>query len=239
MSTATAAAVLAGSIVDVLGGRARSVILHGSLAAGGFRPGRSDIDLLAVVDGALPDAQIDALVRRVHRADAGDAAAIDLHVITTGVAGRPVRTPPLELYVGRHTGLEAERRVPAAPDLPAELSMARSLGRALRGAAPHEVLAPVPARWIVDRGRHWLTTWQSLTGDTAHAAFMVLTACRIWHFAAENEHCPKIRAGEWALGRDPSLTAVRQAIQRYEGGSTPVDEAGIAAVLDRVLRETG
>jgi hypothetical protein len=101
------------------------------------------------------------------------------------------------------------------------------------------VLAPVPAQWIVDRGRHWLTVWQSLTDDTESAAFMVLTACRIWHFAVENDHCAKLRAADWALRRDPSLIAVRQAIRQYEGGGHPVDEAGIAAVLDRVLRETG
>jgi predicted nucleotidyltransferase len=234
VSAGTAAAEFAGSVAGILGDRARSVILHGSLAAGGFRPGRSDIDILAVADGTMPDSQIDALVRLVGQADAD--IDIDFHVITAGVAGRPTRTPPLELYAGHH---EVERRVPAAPDLLAELSAARAHGRALRGAAPREVLAPVPAQWIVDRGRHWLTVWQSLTDDTESAAFMVLTACRIWHFAVEHEHCAKLRAAEWALGRDPSLVAVGQAIRQYEGGGNPIDEAGIAAVLDRVLGETG
>lgn len=237
MAADFAAAALAGSVAGLLGARVRSVILHGSLAAGGFRPARSDIDLLAVVDGGLPDAQIEALAALVARADTGDAAGLDLHVVTTGVAARPTRTPSLELYAGRHSGLEVERRVPD-PDLLAELSAARANGRALHGAAPPAVLAPVPAQWIIDRGRHWLTIWRSLTDDTEHAAFMVLTACRIWRFAVEHDHCAKTRAAEWALERAPSLTAIRQAIRQYEHGDTPIDEAGIAAVLDTVLRET-
>jgi predicted nucleotidyltransferase len=236
----TAARRLAGSLA---GAGARSVILHGSLAAGGFRPGRSDIDLLAVVDAGLTDAQADALELEVRRADVGDAAGIDLDVVTAAVAGAPTRAPALELHIGRYDGssvpFEAERRVAAAPDLPAELSMARADGRALLGAEPQAVLAPVPAGWIVQRGRHWLATWRSLTGDAEHAAFMVLTACRIWHFAAEHTHGGKAEAARWALDRDPSLTVVRQALRRYEHDpAAPVDPRGIAVLLDRVLDAT-
>jgi hypothetical protein len=114
--------------------------------------------------------------------------------------------------------------------------MARADGRALQGAAPHEVIAPVPVDWIVDRGRHWLLNWRSLTGDAENAAFMVLTACRIWRFALESVHCSKAQAAQWALDRDPSLTAVRQAIRQYKRASADmIDEQGIVDLLDTVL----
>jgi hypothetical protein len=91
----------------------------------------------------------------------------------------------------------------------------------------------------VDRGRQWLRTWLGLTEDDEDAAFMVLTACRIWHLAAEGSHLPKVAAGGWALGRRPSLIAVRQAIRRIEQDDpTPFDPARVAAVLQTVLRET-
>lgn len=236
----TAAERLAG----VLGDTVRSVILHGSLAAGGFRPGRSDIDLLVVVGRSLTDAQAGALEQLVRQADLGDAAGFDLHVVTAEVAASPTPAPALELQVGRYDGssaeFEVERRVDAAPDLLAELSMAREQGRALAGAEPHEVIAPVPAAWIVERGRHWLRTWQSLTHDTENAAFMVLTACRIWRYAVEQAHSSKEQAALWALGRDPSLAVVRQAMRQYlEGRAVPVDEQGLAALLELVLRESG
>jgi hypothetical protein len=237
-----AAERLTGLCADVIGATARSVILHGSLSAGGFRPGRSDIDLLAVVDGGLAEAQTTALERLARGADVGSAAGVDLHVVTTEVAGAPNRAPALELHLGRYDsapdGLEVERRVAAAPDLSTELSMARADGRALVGAAPHEVIATIPADWVVDRGRHWLMTWRSLTDDTENAAFMVLTACRIWRFALENAHTSKTRAAQWALDRNPSLTVVRQAVQQYEHDpAAPVNEHGMTALLDLVLQE--
>ncbi|GLW34758.1 hypothetical protein Areg01_76950 [Actinoplanes regularis] len=179
----------------------------------------------------------------VRQADTGGAVGIDVHVVTSKVAGTPTRAPSLELHVGRYDGssveVEVERRVAASPDLPAELSMARADGRALWGAEPREVLAPVPADWIVDRGRHWLLTWRSLTDDAENAAFMVFTACRIWRFALERVHYSKAQAARWALDRDPSLTAVRQAIQQYERASANmIDEQGIVDLLDTVLHET-
>jgi hypothetical protein len=238
-----AAQGLADGLNAIVGTAARSVVLHGSLAAGGFRPGRSDIDLLAVVDPGLTDAQIDALERLVRRADLGGAAGVDLHVVTAPAAAAPTRTPPLELHIGRSdgssAGVDVVRRASADPDLPAELSMARADGRALSGVAPDAVIASVTGRWIVERGRHWLETWQSRTDDAEHASFMVLTACRIWHFAVTDVHCSKTRAARWALDREPSLTAVRQAVRQHQGRrATPIDDHAIADVLRTVLRET-
>ncbi|GAA4605236.1 putative nucleotidyltransferase [Actinoplanes octamycinicus] len=239
MASLAAADRIAAEVAGVIGGAARSVILHGSLAAGDFRPGRSDLDLLVVVDGGLTDAQAAALQRLVRQADPGAAAGIDLHVITADAAGTASRAPALELYLGRSsTAMEVERRVPADPDLATELSMARAGGRALTGASPAEVIAPIPAEWVIDRGRHWLTVWRSLTDDTAHAAFMVLTTCRIWRFAVERVHCSKPRAAAWALRRDPALTVVRQAISQYAEEPAVVSEPALAALLDRVIGET-
>lgn len=239
----TAAERLAHLMADIVGVEARSVMLHGSLSAGGFRPGRSDIDLLAVVDHGLADTQAAAVERLVRLADVGGAAGIDLDVVTAEVAGAPNRAPALDLHLSRDdrppVEIEVQRRVAGAPDLLAELSMARAHGRALAGAAPHEVIGPVPAGWIVERGRYWLMTWRSRTDDARHAAFMVLTACRIWRFAVEGVHCPKAQAARWALDRDASLLVVRQALRQYEHDpAVVVDEHGIADLLDAVLHET-
>lgn len=65
---------------QILGAPLRSLVLHTSLANGGLRPGRSDIDLLAVVGGGISDAQAAALEDLVRRSDLGRAAGVDLHV---------------------------------------------------------------------------------------------------------------------------------------------------------------
>ncbi|MEU9508716.1 aminoglycoside adenylyltransferase domain-containing protein [Micromonospora sp. NPDC048170] len=239
----TAARHLAWACADIVGPSVRSVILHGSLAAGDFHPGRSDIDLLVVAEGALSDAQADALEILVRQADLGGASGIDLHVVAAKVAGAPTRMPPMELHIGRYDGssigVEVESRVAAAPDLPAELSMARADGHALVGAQPHDVIAPVRADWIRERGRHWLKTWRSHTDDAEDAVHMVLTACRIWRFTVDGTHSSKSEAARWALNQDPSLTAIRQAVHQYTvDPAAPVDAAGIARVLNTALRET-
>ncbi|MBS2966841.1 DUF4111 domain-containing protein [Actinocrinis puniceicyclus] len=120
----------------------------------------------------------------------------------------------MQLLVGRcpaSTTLEVVVRAEACADLIPELSMAREFGRALHGAAPVDVIGSVPGRWIVQDGQHWLNRWLELTGDTENAAFMMLTACRMWRFAATGEHSFKTAAALWVLARDPSLMAVRQA----------------------------
>jgi hypothetical protein len=217
-----------------------AVILHGSLATGDFLAGRSDIDLLAIVGTAVTEEQAGALERLVLDADLGDAAGMDLHVVTAAVAADPGQVPPVALYVGRHaSGVEVDRDVAADPDLPVELAMARAGGRSLLGAAPAEVIGKVPAEWVLDRGRHWLTVWQGLTDDDEHAAHMVLTACRIWRFAATGVHCGKGDAARWAAGRDPSMVVIGAALQRYTTGKRePVEPAAIGRLLDRVLRDT-
>ena len=65
---------------------------------------------------------------------------------------------------------------------------------------------------------------------------MVLTTCRIWRFAVENVHCSKTAAGRWALARDPSLTAIEEALrQRTVDPEAPIGEAGIRRLLAIVL----
>jgi hypothetical protein len=233
----TTARWLAYQVAEIVQGDLRSVIVHGSIATGDFLPGRSDIDLLVIVDAGLTGGQHDALERLVRGAELGDATGVDLHVVTAAVAAAPSRTPPLDLFVGRHaSGVEVTRTGDA--DLPVELAMARSGGLALHGPPPKEVIGEIPAAWVLDRGRHWLTTWQRLTDDDEHAAHMVLTACRIWRFAAEGRHCGKVDAAIWAAAWDPGLVAIGAALHRYTTGQRGrIEPSAIGRVLDRVLRE--
>ncbi len=239
-----AATRLAESCSTIIGAAARSVILHGSLATGEFRPHRSDIDLLVVSDTQLTEAMRTALETAVRRADKGPASGIDLHVVLSEVAGAPTRTPPAQLHVGRYDGsglgVEVQPSVAADPDLPAELSMARQDGVALVGEPPQAVIGAVPPEWILERGRYWLRTWRTRPDDAESAALMVLTACRIWYFAETARHIGKAAAARWALERDPAAAAVHQALRQYlDDPTVSIDPQGIAGILDIVLDKTG
>lgn len=57
----------------------------------------------------------------------------------------------------------------------------------------------MPGEWVVAYGRQLVTRWQRLTDDEAHADLMVLTACRIWRFAAKvfTARRSTLAAGRW------------------------------------------
>jgi hypothetical protein len=220
---------------QVLGESLLSVILHGSLTLDDYLPGQSDIDLLAIVDHALSDSEIDSLTRVVTAERAGAPGPVDLRVVTHAVATSPPDPPPLELYIRLKTSappaVEARR---LEPDMVVELSICRQHGRALLGSAARELIAEVPSGRVLRVGDAQLARWQSLTDDAPYAALMVLTACRIWRFSHERIHCSKFAAGTWALARDPSLHAIRDALRQRTGAAVAVEPAEIARLLEIV-----
>lgn len=217
----------------VLGEALDSVIVHGSLVLDDYTALSSDIDLLAIVQRSLRAAEVESLTRALNGLAREAPSRVDLRLVTRAVAARPSAAPPMELYVrcGGHKPAMIERRNRGEPDMAVELSVCRSHGRALRGAAADTVIGAVPERLVLTAGHRQLVCWQSLTEDTAYAGLMVLTACRIWRFSVTGTHSSKSAAGSWALGRDPSLAAVRAALRQRAGDPVRIDPGEIARVL--------
>ncbi len=90
-----AARRLADSCTDILQTTLVSVVLHGSLTMDDFRPGRSDIDLLIVVERGLTSSEADALVGAVRAADLGPAGGVDLLVVTRRTAEKRLLITPV------------------------------------------------------------------------------------------------------------------------------------------------
>jgi hypothetical protein len=230
------AEALAHSCSGALGETVASVILHGSLTLDDYVPGRSDVDLLVVVDDPVSDAQLAALTQAVATQRPRAPGRVDLRVVTRQVAASPSPAPPMEAYVeiapGSGSGLEVERRHPGERDLVVEFSMCRSYGRSLLGAAPAELIGEAPDQWVLNVGDAQLAAWQAIGDDPRHAELTVLTACRVWRFAEEGCHCSKTAAGEWALGRDPTLQVVRDALRQRRGDPAgPIDAAQVRHLL--------
>jgi hypothetical protein len=162
------AEMLARACSQALGDVVAGVILHGSLTLDDYLPGRSDVDLLVVVQDPLTDAQLAALTDALagHRPRA--LGPVDLRVVTRQVAGSPTLAPPLEAYLRLTptSGVRVEeRRHPGERDLAVELSVCRAHGRSLLGAAPAELLSEVPDRWVVAAGDAQLADWQAIGDD--------------------------------------------------------------------------
>jgi hypothetical protein len=113
-----------------------------------------------------------------------------------------------------------------------ELSVCRAHGRSLLGAAPAELVGEVPDRWVVAAGDAQLAAWQAIRDDPPYAELTALTACRVWRFAEEGRHASKAAAAQWALGRDPTLGVVGDALRRRHGDpATRIDPAQVARLL--------
>jgi predicted nucleotidyltransferase len=231
---ATACSLAFGDAID-------GVVLHGSLALGDYRPGRSDIDLLAVVAGPLADDEVTALTQAIAAEAADTPVRVDLRVVTRHVAASPTPTPAMELAIeirpGSEPPLRVERDHPGERDLVPEFSLCRAIGRALVGPSPAALIADIPIGWVLDCGDAQLADWQAIGDDPPYAQLTALTACRIWRFAEEHVHCSKAAAGRWALERDPSLAAVREALHQREVDRTASIEAAEVQRLLRIVRE--
>jgi hypothetical protein len=229
------AQTLARSCAGALGKAVAGVILHGSLTLDDYVPGRSDVDVLVVVDHPLSDARLAALTEAMASRRAEAPGPVDLRLVSRQVAASPTLAPPLEAYLRLTptSGVRVEeRRHPGERDLAVELSVCRARGRSLLGAAPAELLGEVPDRWVVAAGDAQLADWQAIGDDPPYAELTVLTACRVWRFAEEGRHVSKAAAAEWALGRDPTLGVVGDALRRRHGDpAARIDSAQVARLL--------
>jgi hypothetical protein len=224
----------------VLGTSIAGVILHGSLVLGGYVSGRSDVDLLVVVEEALGDEQVDGIEAVVVDCTPYAPGRVDLRFVTRAAAASPAEVPLLELGVEISAELDsgyAFCRQVRERDLVVEFSMARAHGHNIIGPRPDQLIGEVPDEWVLKVGDTQLADWQRIGDDPANAELTVLTASRIWRYALESHHCTKVEAGEWALKQDPRLEVVRDALRQRSVDSTAViDPAGVQALLGRVRR---
>jgi predicted nucleotidyltransferase len=90
---------LACACAGALGKTVAGVILHGSLTLGDYVPGRSDVDLLMVIDDPPSDARLAALTEALASRRAEAPGPVDLRLVTRLVAASPTPAPPLEAYL--------------------------------------------------------------------------------------------------------------------------------------------
>lgn len=238
-----AAELLAVSEAAIAGGptghaaRIIAAYIHGSLADGAYVPGKSDVDVLVVVNGPLTAGQRSSLIRALDAIPPATGRRFDLTVVTAESASRPRRLPTVELYYGVHGGSPEIVTADHLPSLVVEFSAMREAADVLVGPPPAMLIAEQPSEWIDNRGLELLDRWSRLTGDAAHAGLMVLIACRIWRWAVERRHESKEEAGRWVLEHDPTLSAVEAALAERRGdASRYVSPTEVARVLDAARR---
>ncbi len=215
--------------------------LYSSGVVGDYIPGRSDLDVVAVVRRQLrSDQGIDIAEQICAVAPPFPTRGLDLEVVTLDSAATPAVSPPLELKVLTFVGTPAaaEEHPEGDPRLIMHFACCRDHGMAITGPPASEVFAPVSREmYLAALGRELDAHWMP-------AHYLVLNACRDLRFLEESVICSKVAGGEWALSRvdDPWLidAALCWQIRGFGPVMDPVQvEEFLQAVAARLANHRG
>lgn len=200
----TLQAVLGGAR-EVLGGQFAGMYVHGSLALGGFEPGRSDIDFLVATSTRLTDGLTQAL-REMH----ARLAAARLPWAGT-IEGSYIPLAALRRYDPldcAHPALRSDGSFEVdghGPDWIIQRHILREKGLRLAGPPARELIDPVEPEELRRAQLGILRSWWSRPfasperfGSAEYQAYAVLTMCRALYMLEFGEVAPKPQAAAWA-----------------------------------------
>lgn len=223
---------------EILGDDLVGVYLHGSAAMGCFNEKTSDIDLIVVTTGGIPDAEKHRFMDMVVGLGAlAPEKGIEMSIVRREVCDPFVYPTPFELHFSNmHAAWYAndpdgyvEKMNGTDPDLAAHFTILRSRGAVLCGEAIADVFGEVPAEDYFD----------SIRGDIANAAediltdpvYITLNLCRVLAFRRERLVLSKLEGGRWGLENLPEKygALLRQALAEYTDCVPMEPDAALAA----------
>jgi len=233
---------VADALARTLGDDLVGVYFVGSVALGGYVPGESDVDIVAVSDSALTDGQKHEVASAVVEASAGcPARGLELTVYRRDVVGSLPAGADFEVNANGGPRMPTVVHLDAA----AEPGFWYVLDRAIAHRSGLVVTGPPTDRIFADIPRHTLldAMHESMTWHRQHEKanlYSVLNACRAWRFAEENVLGSKLAGADWARTRWPDTDVIDAAVALRRGQDAELDESAVVALLSAVasrLRE--
>lgn len=238
-------AELAALLQDHLGEALAGLYLFGSIAAGGFVPGKSDVDLLAVLDHDVEEGDELAALTALHagfvsrhpewtdRVEVGYVSRAALSTFGDDPAGRIAVVSPGEPLNVKDAGA----------DWVVNWHGVCAAGETLAGPPPLELGPRVtPAAYRRAVATH-LQTWATQVREPwvayvpAHQGYVVVTVCRALHLLETGKQTTKEDAAAWAAERYPEwATLIDNALRRYRADVHGPHEETIRFVDDAVAR---
>jgi streptomycin 3"-adenylyltransferase len=207
--------------------------VHGSATLGGFVAGRSDVDLLIVVEHE-PDDVPGLGDRLVTAASPSPGRGVELSVVTREQAAAARGPWPFVLHVVTDPAdakVVLGSRVGGDPDLLMHYAVIRSAGATITGPVPGDVFGE-PRREAVNVYLAGELEWATTTA-TVTEAYAVLNACRAWQYVETGELVSKVTGGTWARERGGSVRLIGRALGAQLGlvEHRPLDDDGRQFVL--------
>jgi hypothetical protein len=225
----------------LLGASLVGVYLTGSAAFDATVPGRSDVDVIGVVEPWCPPGRVGAVASACsHRMLPCPARKLELVLYPIeAVRSDP---PPLDWILNLNTGADGETASFDPSSEPGhwfvlDVAIARDRARALLGPPPHEVFAPLGRGRLLGAVRDSIA-WHREHEPTSSAG--VLNAGRGWAWAATGDWRSKQSAAAWVLERTSHAAVVRRALAIHVGElRASLRPAAVAPFLAEVERELG
>ncbi|WP_380129735.1 aminoglycoside adenylyltransferase domain-containing protein [Deinococcus sonorensis] len=204
--------------------------LFGSAAYGAYEPGRSDLDLQAVVRHRPPAEQCRRLAHLLSVKQLPcPARKLEFVLYTAGAVAPAQRHPRFAMNFNTGGGqpdlLQLDAEQTDSHWFLLDIAMGRAVGQALRGPPPGDVFALIPYLWVLE------AVLDSLTWHLAHERDdpnTVLNACRGWRYAMTGIWGSKQEGGTWAEHRRPDLSVIGQALSARMSGTTLPPHAVLA-----------
>jgi Nucleotidyltransferase domain/Domain of unknown function (DUF4111) len=229
---------------DIFGNRVVGVYTTGSLALGDYRPGRSDIDLMAVVDGSQDLDLRRQLVRQLdHRVLHCPAAGLEFVLYPLTTVSRP--TLDAGYLINFNTGAALPPVASFDPGegpafwYPIDRAITRQSGAALYGPPALQLFAAFP----FDDLLQVVITSVEAQSDPQEGHLLdnaVLNGCRGLSFAQDHRWYAKVDAAEQTLPMAGEFAPlVSAAIGSFEFGrqtATALDPDTVRAFLFEVSR---
>jgi predicted nucleotidyltransferase len=201
---------------QVLGGNLVGVYVGGSYALGGYVPGRSDLDVAAVVRESLAREAVDEVVGAVrHEALPCPARKLELVVYTEDAARNP--SPDADFELNLNTGADEPFRLDTDPQpgeghwFAIDRSVLAANGVALYGPPAGEVFTAPRQEDLIPLLADVLRWYRDHDPDSDDA---LLNAGRALRFAREGVWVPKTELREWAKTADAG--ALERAISELD-----------------------
>ncbi len=209
--------ILAG-IQQIVGPKLVGLSIFGSLAAGDFDPGTSDVDLLAALTADLDDAEFDGLLR-MQTDVVLNQPQWDNRIEIIYVAVAKLRRLAPHHTIARISPGEPFHITEAGPHRMLDLSVLRHQGITLAGPPPATLIDPISRADLVRAlddvmrdWRQWITE-TDLSHQRSDQAYMILTMCRALYTFRHGESASKRRAATWAMQTFPEWsTLIRDAL---------------------------
>lgn len=200
------------------------VYLHGSLAMGCFNPGKSDIDIIIVINDSITDIQKTQFMNHIVELNKkAPDKGIELSIVKEAYCRTFLYPTPFELhfsnahlqwftdnptdYVHKMNGTDK--------DLAAHFKIIGKYGVVLYGKAVNDVFADVPRKDYIDSILYDVEGAEEDISE--NPVYVILNLCRAAAFLKNDLILSKKQGGEWALQNLPTQyhTLISNALQSY------------------------